>query len=72
MGRLKPSLQDDPESSGFHFSSLDLTDVTPFQPDELMCEWDRTAAYVNKTFNLSQDTVWSWQRQKRESDALYI
>ena len=46
----KPALKEDVGEDGFHFSDLDLTDVNPFRPDELMSEWDRTAAYVKTNF----------------------
>ena len=49
----KPRLKDTGDPTGFSFSELDLTDVTPFSPEELMCEWDRTAAYVKQNFPTS-------------------
>ena len=49
----KPSLAPVRNEGDFHFGDLDLSAVTPFGPDDLMCEWDRTAAYVKTAFPTS-------------------
>jgi len=34
----------------FSFGRLDLSDITPAQPDEFVSEWDRTAKFVRERF----------------------
>lgn len=45
----RPSL---PPAKGeeFSFGSLDLSGITPAQPDEFVSEWDRTAKFVREKF----------------------
>ena len=44
----KPSLKSEPDS--FVFSKLDLTNVTPLNPEDTISEWDKTAKYVLEHF----------------------
>lgn len=44
----KPRLKSEPE--GFVFSKLDLTNITPRNPEDNISEWDKTAKYVLEHF----------------------
>ena len=46
----KPSLKERMNDGDFHFSKLDLTSVKPFDPNEMLSEWDRTARYVKEKY----------------------
>lgn len=46
----KPSLKERINDGDFHFSKLDLSSVKPFDPNEMLSEWDRTAKYVKETY----------------------
>ena len=46
----KPSLKERINDGDFHFSKLDLSSVKPFDPNEMLSEWDRTAKYVTEKF----------------------
>ena len=46
----KPSLKERINDGDFHFSKLDLSSVKPFDPSEMLSEWDRTAKYVKETY----------------------
>jgi hypothetical protein len=45
-----PKLPPAEPSGEFSFDSLDLSDMRVIEPDELLCEWDRTAKFVRERF----------------------
>ena len=68
----KPSLKERINDGDFHFSKLDLSSVKPFDPNEMLSEWDRTAKYVKETYPTSMKIPSGMSNGRNERVMRYI